>query len=85
MQKHTKIYMQHFNYGIDDFIPCEACGAKAVDVHHINGRGKGKDNINNLMALCRKHHNLAHSEISKNEMQLIHNYFLSGDRRIFLK
>jgi len=60
MKKHTKIYLDYFGYGIEDFIPCECCGTKAVDIHHIEARGMGgnkeADNIGNLMALCRKHH-----------------------------
>lgn len=85
MQKHTKIYMDYFGYGIEDFIPCEACGAKAVDIHHIHGRGKGKDVIENLMALCRKHHAKAHeTAYSKSDMQYIHNSFMAGNRKQFL-
>jgi len=57
MKKHTKIYMDHFDYGIEDFIPCEICGKRAVDIHHIEARGMGgsksADEIENLMALCR--------------------------------
>jgi len=60
MQKHVKVYFDHFGYGIDSFIPCEVCGQRAVDIHHIAGRGKGKDVISNLIALCRKCHNAAH-------------------------
>jgi hypothetical protein len=60
MQKHTKIYMDFFDYVIDDFIPCEVCGQRAVDVHHIYPRGIGgsktKDYIENLVGLCRIHH-----------------------------
>ena len=60
MKKHTKIYMKHFNYVLDDFIPCEGCGARAVDIHHIENRGSGgandKDRIENLMAVCRPCH-----------------------------
>jgi 5-methylcytosine-specific restriction endonuclease McrA len=59
MKKHTKIYFEHHGYDISDFIPCEICGTKAVDIHHIDARGMGgtnKDNINNLMALCRVCH-----------------------------
>lgn len=62
MKRHTKIYMDFFGYDISDFIPCEVCGAKAVDIHHINAKGRGgnpkgdKDVIENLQALCRKHH-----------------------------
>ena len=84
MQKHTKIYMKHFNYGETDFIPCEACGSRAVDVHHIHGRIA--DNIENLAALCRRHHEFAHNgTVTKAEMQTIHNYFLAGQRKVFLK
>lgn len=60
MRKHTKVYLEHFDYGIDDFIPCEVCGSRAVDIHHIDCRGMGgskaKDKIENLMALCRSCH-----------------------------
>jgi len=60
MKKHTKLYLDYFGYGIEDFIPCESCGSKAVDIHHIKARGMGgdkkADNINNLMALCRQCH-----------------------------
>ena len=60
MKQHTKIYMKHFGYGIEDFIGCEVCGNKAVDIHHIDCRGMGgsqdKDTIKNLMAMCRMCH-----------------------------
>jgi 5-methylcytosine-specific restriction endonuclease McrA len=60
VKKHTKIYMAHFGYGPEEFIPCEVCGLRAVDIHHIEARGMGgskeKDNIQNLMALCRECH-----------------------------
>jgi len=60
MKPYTKIYLNHFGYGIEDFIPCELCGSKAVDIHHINARGMGstkdKNTIDNLMALCRSCH-----------------------------
>tara|TARA_R110000851_G_scaffold164365_3_gene308602 strand:+ start:298 stop:561 length:264 start_codon:yes stop_codon:yes gene_type:complete len=59
MKKHTKIYMKYFDYFSNEFIPCEVCESKAVDIHHIMARGMGgseKDNINNLMAVCRKCH-----------------------------
>lgn len=48
---------------MDDFIPCEVCGKRATDIHHIDARGMGgdptgkKDVIENLMGLCRKCHN----------------------------
>jgi len=77
--------MDYFDYGEQDIIPCEACGNPAVDVHHIYGRGEGRDVITNLMALCRKHHEKAHSTVTKSEMQFIHNNFMAGNRKQFLK
>lgn len=60
MKKHVKVYLDHFGYDTDDYIPCEACGRKAVDIHHIKARGMGgskeRDVIENLQALCRKCH-----------------------------
>tara|TARA_R100000231_G_scaffold17309_1_gene17983 strand:- start:751 stop:1002 length:252 start_codon:yes stop_codon:yes gene_type:complete len=60
MKKHVKIYMDYHDYVLDDVILCSACGAVAVDIHHISGRGiggsKNKDFIENLIALCRRCH-----------------------------
>lgn len=60
MKNHTKVYRKYFNYAGDEFIPCECCGARAVDIHHIEARGMGgskdKDDIENLMAVCRTCH-----------------------------
>jgi len=69
--------MKHFGYGEQDFIPDEIDGSRAVDIHHINGRGKGKDVIGNLMALSRENHTKAHNEILKeSELQKIHDKYL---------
>jgi hypothetical protein len=78
MKAHTRIYMQHFGYDVSDFIPCEICGARAVDIHHIKARGMGgtkkKDVIENLMALCRAHHDEYGDIADKREfLQDIHN------------
>lgn len=60
MKAHTKIYLKFFGYTIADCILCEVCGAKAVDIHHVEARGMGgskeADRIENLMALCRNCH-----------------------------
>jgi hypothetical protein len=52
--------MSYFGYDESDFIPCEVCGLKAVDINHIDARGMGgskiKDTIDNLQALCRECH-----------------------------
>jgi hypothetical protein len=60
MKKHTALYFDFFGYDTESFIPCEVCGAKAVDIHHIQRRGMGgsktQDYIGNLMAVCRLCH-----------------------------
>ena len=62
MKKHKAIYMNYFGYDVNDFIPCEICGGRAVDINHIKPRGMGgnpkgdKDVIENLMAVCRPCH-----------------------------
>jgi 5-methylcytosine-specific restriction endonuclease McrA len=60
LKKHTKIYLDYFGYYPGEHIPCEMCGATAVDIHHIKARGMGgsktKDFIENLQALCRDCH-----------------------------
>lgn len=63
MRKHTKIYFEALDYPFDPdmYHPCEVCGSKMVDIHHIESRGMGgskeKDTIDNLMGLCRNCHN----------------------------
>jgi len=60
MKNHTKIYLKYFGYGIDDYIACEVCDNRAVDIHHIEARGMGgtknKESIEQIMALCRQCH-----------------------------
>lgn len=62
MKRHTKNYLQFFNFTTADFIACEVCEAQAVDIHHIDARGmgggQGTDDIENLMAMCRACHML---------------------------
>lgn len=81
MKKHTQVYLKHFNLGETDYMYCEACGTHAVDVHHLNRRGMGgsktKDNVENLMGLCRKHHDLAEASPKANEkFKTMHATFL---------
>jgi predicted restriction endonuclease len=87
MKLHVKIYFAYFDYKVAEEVICEGCQGQAVDIHHIHGRGKGKDVIGNLMALCRKCHDRATTSknyVPPDEMQLIHNYFLQGQRKVFL-
>jgi len=86
MQNHTKIYFKHFDYAYAEEVVCECCHRPAVDIHHINGRGEGKDVIENLIGLCRKCHTMSHDEkLSKGELQYIHNNFLLGHRITFIR
>lgn len=60
MKPHVKLYYDHFGYDVSDFIQCEICPKKAVDINHIKPRGMGGTNkpetIENLMAVCRECH-----------------------------
>ena len=68
MTKHTKVYMKHFGYGEQDFIPCENCASRCADVHHLVFRSHGgTDVIDNLMGLCRRCHDRAHEDPYFNE------------------
>jgi 5-methylcytosine-specific restriction endonuclease McrA len=81
MQKYAKNYLEYFGYTVADFIPCECCGAKSHDFHHIVPRSKfGKNNkeeqdrVENVMALCR----LCHVRYGQNKryndfLQELHN------------
>ena len=42
MKIHTKIYLKHFGYTIADFIPCEICSSKSVDIHHLIFKKDGR-------------------------------------------
>jgi hypothetical protein len=80
MKNHTKNYMAFFGYDISSFVPCEVCGAKAVDIHHIEARGMGgskdKDHPVNLMAVCRQCHiDKGDKPQFMDELQLIHREF----------
>ena len=77
MKKHTRIYLNAFGYDISDFIPCEVCNEKAVDIHHIFGRYLGKeqdcDVIENLQALCRHcHETYGQKKIYKDMLVTMH-------------
>jgi 5-methylcytosine-specific restriction endonuclease McrA len=76
MIKYKKIYCKHYGYGEQDRIMCEYCFSvgmynDGVDLHHILFKSRGgKDNIENLICLCRACHNLAHeSKIFNNKLK----------------
>jgi 5-methylcytosine-specific restriction endonuclease McrA len=85
MKPYIKLYMDYFGYDTSDFIPCELCGAKAVDINHIFPRGMGgtkkKDVIENLVACCRDCHiNKADRKIFRDEWIKKHNIKLNEFR-----
>ena len=81
MEVHTRIYFKHFGIafnesGWHDPIKCEVCGRVAIDIHHVNGRWnkENSNNIENLIALCRRCHVDAHSgELTKGDLHVVHN------------
>ena len=70
MQKHTKIYIDYYDYCESDIILCEICDKVAVDIHHLISKGIGgsktKDYIENLIAVCRDCHVKCHSSVEFN-------------------
>ena len=83
MKQHTKNYFKHFGIaynetGWHDTIFCEHCGKVANDIHHIEFRSQGgSDDPENLIALCRRCHGMAHNgELTKDDLRLIHRYKL---------
>ena len=81
MQKHTKIYLNHFDLQQGDYIQSEITGLPAHDIHHIKPRGMGgskdKDYIENLMALTRAEHVLVEMNPQLNwYFYLIHMHYL---------
>jgi len=82
MKSYTKVYFNHFDLTTADFVGCEVCGARAVDIHHIEARSKRKDLVNeitNLMALCRVCHLEYGDKVEHKKMlQTIHNKKLNS-------
>lgn len=88
MQKYTKIYLEKFKLTTGDFIPCECCGKKATEIHHLLGRkGNLLNKLENSMAVCRtchddygqiKHFMYYMLKIHKRQLQL-HNIDFDND------
>ena len=62
MKRHTKIFFKYWKYGGQHLPDCWSCSKQANDIHHLDGKGMGgdpkkiKDNIYNLIPLCRDCH-----------------------------
>jgi hypothetical protein len=65
--KHVEIYLKFHDYRIQSDVMCEMCSRPADEIHHITAKGMGgnpeADCIENLIALCRRHHDMAHGKI----------------------
>lgn len=87
MKAYLKIYLNDRGFSKEDFIPCEVCGAQAIDIHHIQPRGMGgsklRDNPENLIALCRSCHHEADfgTGLSKEYLRTIVNEALQNKGR----
>jgi len=85
MKNHTKVYLKEMGYDTTDYIPCEVCMAKAVDIHHIQARGMGgsktADTIDNLMAVCRKCHDTFGDRTDlKDWLRQVHTEFIQNQK-----
>ena len=82
MTPHARIYLDYFGLIESDVILCEVCGKVGADIHHIYGRGKGKDTISNLMCVCRLCHQKAHggtkTYLHPDVMQAIHDTYVNN-------
>lgn len=79
MKKHVYNYFKHYGYVCQEEVMCEICGSPAQDLHHIQyGRYKRDDSVQNIIALCRHHHNEAHqNKLTREYLTKIHNDNLS--------
>lgn len=87
MLLHIKIYIKFFGLGEQDMIQCEICGKQGridkggFDIHHIHGRGKDCNRIENLMALCRPCHKKAHEKLHPDLVKILHTNYLKTHER----
>lgn len=65
MKKHIKIYCDYFNIGPQDICRCEYCGAfNASEIHHVKFKSAGgKDEITNLIGICKACHLRGHHQL----------------------
>jgi hypothetical protein len=86
MQKYTKIYLDFFGFGLDNYIPCQICLRKAEGIHHIKYRSQGgTDDIENIMAVCTECHDKLHFKkrpfIYEKEAKRIHLEYIEASKR----
>lgn len=72
MQRHVRNYYDALGLAECDLIYCEICGAVATDLHHVKYRSEGgSDHYDNLVALCRPHHDFAHKHKDTQQILLL--------------
>ena len=79
MQPHVRNYFKAFGYDESSVILCEFCkSADGVEIHHVEPRSsfgskrkEEQDGVNNLVALCRLHHEQAHGPSSREWKRLL--------------
>ncbi len=83
VKNYKKVYLDHFGLNEADDIACEYSWivkrvmVRAVNIHHIEHGANKNDDINNLMAVCYKVHQLAHSEkLNRYHLKEVHKTFL---------
>ena len=86
MKKYTKVYLDYFGLTIADFVSCEICDNKSVDIHHIEARSQRKDlenDITNLMAVCRNcHEKFGDKKQYKDYLKTIHKNFIQSNKHL---
>ncbi len=74
LPKYIQNYLDGWGLCQEDIALCEhdVCGGTVDDVHHIKYRSHGgSDEFDNLIGLCRDHHDWAHIEGS--DSPVVHN------------
>lgn len=62
---------------------CAICGAPAVDVHHVRYRSHGgKDELGNVVCLCRACHEMAHGVKAKEVREYLQAYLREGNHHV---
>jgi 5-methylcytosine-specific restriction endonuclease McrA len=55
-----------------DSYTCIVCERAATDLHHVRRRSRGgRDVVQNLVALCRVHHDIAHGTVYPQELNFL--------------
>ena len=68
---HVENYRAEWGFGEQDTVLCERCGRRADHFHHIRFRSHGGgDEVANIIAVCLKCHEWAHSSQENAEKML---------------